>query len=78
MSPLSLLCLLALFSVTIAKVVELDDGSFDRVAASGPLFVKVYAPWCGHCKVRTLHFGFVLSQALYWHPVCLNAHFQLY
>ncbi len=32
-------------------VAELTDESFNRVLAdSDAVFVKFFAPWCGHCK----------------------------
>ena len=32
--------------------VDLTDQNFDRFTAEGAWLVKVYAPWCAHCKVR--------------------------
>ena len=31
--------------------VELTDQNFDRLTVEGTWLVKVYAPWCAHCKV---------------------------
>ncbi|KAF8624254.1 hypothetical protein AX15_005967 [Amanita polypyramis BW_CC] len=32
------------------KVLSLDPSTFESTLAQGPMFVKFYAPWCGHCK----------------------------
>ena len=32
------------------KVVSLDPSTFYSTLAQGPIFVKFFAPWCGHCK----------------------------
>lgn len=31
-------------------VLAMDDHTFKTSLAEGPVFVKFYAPWCGHCK----------------------------
>lgn len=32
------------------KVISLDPSTFYSTLAQGPIFVKFFAPWCGHCK----------------------------
>ncbi|KAF8719074.1 hypothetical protein AX14_011491 [Amanita brunnescens Koide BX004] len=32
------------------KVLSLDPTTFHSTLAQGPMFVKFFAPWCGHCK----------------------------
>ncbi|KAG6890196.1 hypothetical protein C0992_002853 [Termitomyces sp. T32_za158] len=32
------------------QVLSLTDKSFASTLAQGPMFVKFFAPWCGHCK----------------------------
>ena len=32
------------------KVLELDERNFSNEVKNGGLFVKFFAPWCGHCK----------------------------
>ncbi|KAF9518405.1 hypothetical protein BS47DRAFT_1325399 [Hydnum rufescens UP504] len=34
----------------LGHVVQLTDTTFGAAVAEGPLFVKMFAPWCGHCK----------------------------
>jgi len=31
-------------------VLALNSASFQSTVANGPVFVKFFAPWCGHCK----------------------------
>uniref|UniRef100_A0A061QXC5 protein disulfide-isomerase n=1 Tax=Tetraselmis sp. GSL018 TaxID=582737 RepID=A0A061QXC5_9CHLO len=38
-------------TATLGQVLKLDADSFaDHVAGDVSIFVKFYAPWCGHCK----------------------------
>ncbi|KAF5380683.1 hypothetical protein D9757_007074 [Collybiopsis confluens] len=32
------------------EVMVLNDSNFDSALGEGSAFVKIYAPWCGHCK----------------------------
>ncbi|KAF8334999.1 thioredoxin-like protein [Cantharellus anzutake] len=34
----------------LGNVSRLDSQSFDAAISEGPLFVKMFAPWCGHCN----------------------------
>ncbi|KAG6915044.1 hypothetical protein DXG01_013774 [Tephrocybe rancida] len=35
---------------TTGEVLSLTDATFAQTLAQGPMFVKFFAPWCGHCK----------------------------
>merc|ERR1719181_369300 len=38
-------------AVCAQVVMDLDESNFDSVIGSGKnVFVKFFAPWCGHCK----------------------------
>ena len=51
MSLRLVLVLLALLALTQAEVAILDDSNFTSYVEANPhVFVKFYAPWCGHCK----------------------------
>lgn len=45
-----LLVTIAIISTVSAEVTTLTAENFDEVTSGKKVFVKLYAPWCGHCK----------------------------
>mmetsp|Transcript_11804 Transcript_11804/g.22105 ORF Transcript_11804/g.22105 Transcript_11804/m.22105 type:complete len:222 (-) Transcript_11804:60-725(-) len=41
---------LTLFHLGASKVIKLDDSNFQQMTKEKIVFIKFFAPWCGHCK----------------------------
>lgn len=41
---------LASSSLSSSDAIELNPSNFDAMTAGKTVFLKMYAPWCGHCK----------------------------
>lgn len=46
----SLFCIVALAIVACSTGFQLTDENWDSATAGKSVFVKFFAPWCGHCK----------------------------
>jgi thioredoxin domain-containing protein 5 len=45
-------------------VLTLTNANYDStLAAGGPIFIKYYAPWCGHCKKLAPHWTRLAAHA---------------
>mmetsp|Transcript_27553 Transcript_27553/g.59877 ORF Transcript_27553/g.59877 Transcript_27553/m.59877 type:complete len:224 (-) Transcript_27553:381-1052(-) len=40
----------ALTATARAEVLSLNDDNYEELTAGKPVFIKFFAPWCGHCK----------------------------
>lgn len=51
-----------------AGVMELTPDNFDNVVdGSRGVFIKFFAPWCGHCKVMSMYDHH--HHRRHWHPI---------
>lgn len=40
-----------IFTLVLSEVISLNDSTFeDYIKENENVFVKMFAPWCGHCK----------------------------
>jgi protein disulfide-isomerase-like protein len=49
-TSLRLAVALLLAAASHAAVTSLDDANYDEITMGVPVFIKFFAPWCGHCK----------------------------